>query len=212
MSTPVLYSFRRCPYAIRARMAIKYSGIECELREVVLKNKPEAMLRASPKGTVPVLVTSDKVIDESLDVMRWALQSNNPDDWLISELEHSLVQRNDDYFKTYLDRYKYFERYPQVPQRAYFDKALVFLDELESAMVCSSNGEYYLLKPELSTVDVAIFPFVRQFAFVDKDAFDSLQVLKVQAWLELMLNAELFLSIMPKLQAWSPGATQKYHV
>lgn len=193
-------------------MAIKYSGIECELREVILKHKPEAMVRASPKGTVPVLILGEYVIDESIDVMRWALQNNNPDDWAISELEHLLVQRNDEYFKAYLDRYKYFERYPQASQRAYFEKALVFLDELESSMVCSSSGEYYLLDSKLSSVDLAIFPFVRQFAFVDKDAFDSLQLVKLQNWLELMLNADLFLSIMPKLPAWSPGDNQKHYV
>lgn len=212
MSLPVLYSFRRCPYAIRARMAIKYSGLKCELREVVLKNKPEQMLSISPKGTVPVLRLGDQVIDESLDIMRCALQTNDPDNWNVDELKHPLLERNDDYFKTYLDRYKYFDRYTEESQQAYLEKALVFVDELETFMHGASSDGYYLLSPELSAIDVAIFPFARQFAFVNKAAFDALDYPKVQVWLEQLLHSKEFLSVMGKFDPWSSKQENRIHV
>ena len=131
MQTPILYSFRRCPYAIRARMAICYSGIRVELREVRLANKPSCMLNWSPKGTVPVLVIADDtVIDESIDIMRWALSVNDPDDWArifnvpLSEQLNQLIYRNDFSFKANLDRYKYADRYPQKTANEYREKVI----------------------------------------------------------------------------------------
>ncbi|MFT4635846.1 MAG: glutathione S-transferase, partial [Chitinophagales bacterium] len=185
---PILYSFRRCPYAIRARMAISYSGVECELREVVLKNKPSAMLQSSAKGTVPVLVDDGLVVDESIEVMAWALARSDPHDWLRQSLGHQLIKRNDQQFKFYLDRYKYFERYPEQSQSWYFDKALEFLSCLESRLKVDENGCPFLETPQLSVLDVAIFPFVRQFAFVDKPRFDSQCLPKLQAWLSFILE------------------------
>jgi len=132
---PKLYSFRRCPYAIRARMALHYAGIAVEHREILLKDKPQAMLDVSSKGTVPVLVLADDVIDESIDVMQWALSQNDPDLWLSHSLDHELILENDGSFKSKLDRYKYFERYPQCSQQSYFEDCLVYLEKLETSLV-----------------------------------------------------------------------------
>ncbi|MBL4671739.1 MAG: glutathione S-transferase [Arenicella sp.] len=199
---PILYSFRRCPYAMRARMAINYSGTECELREVVLKNKPESMLKVSPKGTVPVVIDDGQVIDESLGVMDWALAKADPDDWLSQSLKHPLIQRNDQEFKGNLDHYKYFDRYPEQPQSYYFDKGLEFLNELESLLNADANGQYFLEMPKLNVLDVAIFPFIRQFAMVDKSKFDAQDLPKLQEWLEFLLTSTLFLNVMQKYPAW----------
>lgn len=206
MTRPILYSFRRCPYAIRARMALYYSGIACELREVVLKNKPLAMLKASPKGTVPVLLTADDntVIDESLDIMQWALQQSDPQGWLEYPLDHELVQLNDHEFKMWLDRYKYCDRYPEQTQQDYLAKACVFLQQLETAMVLNEHGEAFLMNSKVSALDIAIFPFVRQFAFVDKATFDQLSLPKLHCWTNWFLLSPLFLNVMEKYPMWSP--------
>lgn len=201
---PILYSFRRCPYAMRARMAIFYSGQECELREVVLKNKPQAMLDISPKGTVPVLQLSDRIIDESIDVMRWALLQNDSDGWLESELNHELVINNDSAFKRALDQYKYFDRFPENQQSYYFKQAQPYLQMLEQHMVANKLGSCFLLNQQISAIDVAIFPFIRQFAFVDKAAFDQLDLPKLQQWLEWHLESDLFNAVMQKYSAWVP--------
>lgn len=199
---PILYSFRRCPYAMRARMAISYSGTECELREVVLKNKPESMLRASPKGTVPVVIDGDQVIDESIEVMAWALAKADPDGWLSHSIKHPLIQRNDHEFKAYLDHYKYFDRFPEQPQSYYFDQGLEFLNHLESRLNADINGHYFLETPKLTVLDVAIFPFIRQFAMVDKAKFDAQCLPKLQAWFEFLMTSSLFLKVMQKVPAW----------
>ncbi len=209
---PILYSFRRCPYAMRARMAIYHSGIECELREVVLKNKPAEMLQASPKGTVPVLLDHDLVIDESIDIMTWALKQLGDTHWLAHPLDHELIQRNDGEFKFNLDRYKYFDRYTEdqidsqveKSQSWYFDKALIFLNELESRLVVDAKGNYFLDCPHVTVLDISIFPFVRQFAFVDKPLFDSQNLPKLQAWLAFFIESPLFIEVMEKYSAWHP--------
>lgn len=185
-------------------MALWYSGVHCELREVVLKDKPQAMLEMSAKGTVPVLVLTETVIDESIDVMRWALQDSDPDSWLTSSLDHPLVTRNDDYFKYYLDRYKYFDRYPEHSQEMYLEKACIFITELEKKF---NDGQIFLNGKRLSSLDVAIFPFVRQFAFVDKAKFDGLPYPKVQRWLSMLLESDLFKAVMLKYPAWQPQQT-----
>lgn len=208
MMRPILYSFRRCPYAMRARMAIYYSRQECELREVVLKNKPQSMLDLSPKGTVPVLQLEATVVDESLDVMRWALSQNDPDAWGLAELDHRLLKDNDAPFKQALDKYKYFDRFPEHPQSFYFEQAQPFLLNLEQSLVSNSEGELYLLTPKLSSVDVAIFPFVRQFAFVDKAFFDQLALPKLQQWLNWNLESSLFNAVMAKYPAWVEDETE----
>jgi glutathione S-transferase len=183
-------------------MAIYYSAVECELREVVLKKKPATMLEASPKGTVPVLIDGNRVIDESIDVMAWALDKSDPDSWLDHAIDHELIQRNDDQFKYNLDRYKYADRYPEQAQSCYFDKALDYLRDLEAMLVVDNHGHFYLANSKISLLDVAIFPFVRQFAFVDKAKFDAQNLPKVQAWLNFFLNFEGFLKVMEKYPAW----------
>ena len=206
---PVLYSFRRCPYAIRARLAIAYAGISVELREVMLRNKPQEMLEISPKGTVPVLqLPEGKVIDESLDIMHWALQQCDSDNWMDAKVQadiEALVQWNDDEFKYYLDRYKYSDRYPESPQEFYRGKAECFLHELENRLLHSRFicGERILL------ADVAIFPFIRQFAAVDRQWFELSQYQALNAWLKQWLESDLFISVMKKQQPWTQAVSSE---
>ncbi|MCP4596880.1 glutathione S-transferase [Neptuniibacter sp.] len=205
---PVLYSFRRCPYAMRARLAITVSTTQVELREVVLKNKPEEMLVASPKGTVPVLVLPDgKVIDESLDIMRWALGNSDPDNLLRNASPEKqltiaeLIEENDHIFKQHLDRYKYFDRFPELPQSYYREQAEVTLLKLEQQL----QQHNYLVGSECSLADLAIFPFIRQFAHVDKQWFDTAPYPALQKWLGYFLESKLFNSIMKKYPQWNNG-------
>lgn len=201
---PILYSFRRCPYAMRARLAIVAAEYCCELREVVLKNKPQALLDASPKATVPVLVTEHRVIDESIDIMRRVIEYNAPKNWSLSELDSELVTLNDSEFKHYLDRYKYFDRFPEHSQDFYFAQARPFLKLLERSLVADDAGSFFLNTPYFSALDSAILPFVRQFAFVDKHRFDKLALPNLQSWLEMFLRSTRFETVMQKQCAWSP--------
>jgi glutathione S-transferase len=204
MSRPILYSFRRCPYAMRARLAIAVSGIQVELREILLKDKPQAMLNVSPKGTVPVLITADdQVIDESNDIMIWALQQSDPDHWLCTnpieqELTTALITKNDHGFKHFLDRYKYADRFPENTELYYRQQAELTLSELEQKLSINS----YLLNDRLTLADMALLPFIRQFAFVDKTWFDAAPYPKIQAWLDQFINSALFDSMMVKLTPW----------
>ncbi|MBT8121891.1 MAG: glutathione S-transferase [Gammaproteobacteria bacterium] len=206
-SLPVLYSFRRCPYAMRARMAVRYSGLSVELREVVLKEMPASLLAVSPKGTVPVLVLPDgEVIEESRDIMVWALAQNDPDGWLsastadIAEI-NALLDENDDDFKVELDRYKYAVRHPEYPADHYRDLGTRFLEKLEGRL---GRGDY-LLGDRLSMADVGIFPFVRQFAHVDTVWFDVSPYPHVQRWLAGLLATDLFTGVMGKYPQWHEG-------
>lgn len=204
---PILYSFRRCPYAMRARMAIHYCQQRVELREVELKNKPSSMVECSPKATVPVLVLdSQEVIDESLDIMFWSLENNDPDNWwkgLSQEQQQSilaLIERNDNFFKHYLDRYKYADRYPEKSMSEYRAEAEVFIGQLEKRL----NQNQFLLGDRITLADVAIFPFIRQFAFVDKPWFDQSQYKCIQVWLKQFLSVPLFTKVMEKYPIWNP--------
>ena len=204
---PILYSFRRCPYAIRTRLALKSSGIKVEMREVVLSEKPAAMLSTSPKGTVPVLVLADgRVIDESLDIMLWALRQNDPDGWLstdvvrISDCEQ-LIQINDGEFKFYLDRYKYWDRYPEHSMDYYRQQAETFLQKLEQRVEQSG----FVCGDTISMADMAIFPFIRQFSLVDKDWFEQSRFVYLRIWLDKLLSSELFISVMKKYPQWHDG-------
>jgi glutathione S-transferase len=193
---PILYSFRRCPYAIRARLAIAYAGIHVAIREVELKRKPEHMLALSPKGTVPVLLLPDgMVLEQSLDIMRWALAQHDPDNWLVfaNELE-TLVQWNDGDFKYYLDRYKYADRYPAFSENYYRQHAESFLIELESRL----TENLYLGGQHFSLLDAAIFPFIRQFAAVDNVWFVASQYQHLNSWLKGFAASALFVSVMKK--------------
>lgn len=199
---PILYSFRRCPYAIRARMALHYAGIQVELREILLRDKPASMLAASTKGTVPVLLLPDGVVlDESYEVMRWALEQSDPDQWWDSSSTaevDALIQQNDGSFKVCLDHYKYADRHPEHTMEHYRSQAEVFLTVLEKQLM----AEAYLFGSKVSIADVAIFPFIRQFAFVDKGWFDQAPYPKLQHWLSGFLVSEIFSSVMDKHKVW----------
>lgn len=205
---PVLYSFRRCPYAMRARMAIRYSGIQVELREVILADKPDEMLKCSPKGTVPVLILADgAVMDESIDIMHWALSINDPDHWKISDnvlssQAEQLIHTNDYSFKEHLDHYKYAARFPEHPVEYYRDQGEVFLNTLNNRLGVSE----FLFSNNITIADIAIFPFIRQFAFVDKGWFDDSTYQHLQRWLDYLLNMKLFSEIMKKYPQWKPGS------
>ena len=194
MTGHVLYSFRRCPYAMRARMALRYSGVPLSIVEVSLKAKPAEMLAASPKATVPVLVCADgSVIEQSLDIMHWALARHDPDNWLQPGCA-ALIEENDTRFKVLLDRYKYAIRYPEHPMEYYRAQGAEFLQRLEDVLARSP----YLAGPALSLADVALAPFVRQFAHVDRDWFEQAPYPRLNAWLERFLASELFSSVMKK--------------
>lgn len=197
MAIPILYSYRRCPYAMRARMALRYAEIAVEIREISLRQKPAHMLQVSPKGTVPVLVLSDgSVIDQSLDIMRWALKVADNDGWLNAdaELTATLISENDGAFKQNLDRYKYADRYPQQPAEFYRAQGEIFLARLDSML----KKNTFLLGAKLSLADIAIFPFIRQFAAVDADWFDNSDYQHLQRWLKYLHVSPLFCKIMEK--------------
>lgn len=202
----ILYTFRRCPYAIRARLALYASGVRVELREVALSDKPESMLAASPKGSVPVLVLPDGcVIDESWEIMLWALRRHDPDDWLgkndsCIDTAILLVTENDTAFKSLLDRYKYADRYLDHPQIHYRSEAERFLLKLEKRL----RTTQYLLDDTMSIADIAIFPFIRQFAEVDKHWFAQAPYPSLQCWLKDLMDSERFAAIMKKYSVWHP--------
>ena len=203
---PVLYSFRRCPYAIRARMAIFASGLRVILREVDLKNKPAEMLDVSAKAEVPVLVLPEgQVLDESLDIMRWALARHDPANLLDPAdgdfAAHPLVRMNDAEFKPCLDRYKYADRYPESTVAEYRQQGEAFLHRFESGLDCRA----FFGGDRLSAVDLAIFPFVRQFAGVDKIWFQQAGYASLSNWLDSMLEHRWFVSVMHKFTPWRAG-------
>ena len=194
MTGNVLYSFRRCPYAMRARMALRYSGVPLSIVEVSLKAKPAEMLELSPKGTVPVLVCADgRVIEQSLEIMLWALAQYDPDNWLGPD-SAALIEENDQVFKVNLDRYKYAIRYPEQPMEHYRAQGAAFLQRLEMML----EQTPYLAGDTLSLADIALAPFVRQFAHVDRDWFEQAPYPRLNAWLERFLASELFNAVMAK--------------
>ncbi len=198
---PILYSYRRCPYAMRARMALKYAGIELEHREIELRNKPQSMLLLSPKGTVPVFSINGLVLEQSIDIMRWALAQSDPDGWaMVDELDaQAWINLNDGPFKALLDRYKYPNRHPELKPDEVLHRAV---DEMLMPMEGVLKLRQYLLGDQISYVDIAIFPFIRQFAMVDPDRFASLPLHSLQQWLDRHLQSELFLAVMHKYPSW----------
>lgn len=203
MEPPILYSFRRCPYAMRARMALAVSGTRCHIREVKLSRKPAELIAASAKATVPVLVLDDgRVLDESLDIMRWALGRSDPELWLERE-DAALIEANDGPFKHHLDRYKYPERHGSDPvsHRAAGLDWLTLLDERLA-------GQDNLCGDLRGITDIALFPFVRQFAETDRAWFDVQPLPHLQAWLERHLHSDLFAAIMIRLAPWQPDDPQ----
>ena len=200
---PVLYSFRRCPYAMRARMALLVSGQRCAVREVVLRDKPEAMIEASPKATVPVLVLPDgAVVDQSIKIMRWTLANNDPEGWLENDTAdaEALIVENDGPFKYHLDRYKYSTRHDTDPIE-HRDAGMMTLSGLDRRL----EGRRNLFGDKRTLADIALFPFVRQFAATDWQWFDAQSVPSLQGWLSRHLESALFGAAMTKLQQWQPG-------
>ena len=202
---PILYSFRRCPYAMRARMAIHISGQKCELREVLLRDKPPSMLEYSAKGTVPVLILQDgKIIDESLDVIDWALNLNDPDDWQRSkdkEKTKELIKINDGEFKYHLDRYKYSKRYDNEDPEFHRKKCLKFIESINNEL----NNSEYIFDDNISYADIVLLPFIRQFRIADIEWFDSLPYDNLKKWLSSFLGSSLLNSIMKKYDLWKEG-------
>lgn len=206
-SAPILYSFRRCPYAMRARMALLISGTPVRLREVVLRDKPEEMIAASPKATVPVLVLDDgpdnsNVVDESLSIMHWALERADPHGWLEDkEVGAALIAEADSDFKDNLDRYKYPTRYDDVDPDAHRSAGLEFLVKLDKRL--ADHGQLLGKQPRLA--DYAIFPFIRQFANNDRNWFDAQPIPALQSWLAAHLDSDLFAAVMKKYPQWKTG-------
>ncbi|MWV28451.1 glutathione S-transferase [Aurantiacibacter rhizosphaerae] len=197
----ILYSFRRCPYAMRARMALTISRTQCELREVKLSDKPQAMLDASPKGTVPVLMLDDgTVIDESFAIMRWALARNDPEGWLERD-DPALIADTVGQFKHALDHYKYPNRYDDCDPLPHRADGLVFLQKLDERI--GTQGQ--LCGEKRGIADTAIFPFIRQFANHDREWFDSQDLPHLQAWLAGHLASPLFKTIMQREKPWTAG-------
>jgi glutathione S-transferase len=209
---PILYTFRRCPYAMRARLAIKASGVIVEIREVKLKNKPEELLNISPKATVPVLyISSKKIIEESLDIMKWALEINDPLKLLkqekLNRIEvHNTLNKLENDFKQNLDRYKYSSRFDQPNPELYRDKNLKILNEFNN-LLQHNKGIY---SSHLSLLDYAIFPFIRQFRNVNSVWFDSLELKFLKSWLYELIDSDEFSSIMKKNLIWEPNQKPIY--
>ena len=184
---------------MRARMAITVSGVHVELREILLRDKPIEMLEASPKGTVPVLIQPDgRVLEESLDIMRWALAQSDPKGWLAHD-DPTLIATNDGPFKQALDRYKYPHRYGLIDGVAHRDVGLSYLSQL--------NEAEYLGGASPGFTDIALFPFVRQFAATDPDWFAAQPLHLLQTWLSSLSDSELFAAIMIRYPQWKAGDT-----
>lgn len=205
MTRPILYSFRRCPYAMRARLGLHAAQIKVELREILLRDKPELFLARSPKGTVPVLDLGDKVIDESHDILKWALAHNDPDDMHHGGADlpamHALIAQSDIQFKPMLDRYKYPSRYELENGVSARDSALPFLNMLNDRL--ADGG--FLFHGRMSVADLGIWPFIRQFAHVDRDWFWAQDRPYLIAWLDYFLASDRFKAIMPKFTPWADG-------
>jgi len=201
---PILYSFLRCPYAMRARLALAACGLPIRVREVVLRHKPAEMLAASPKATVPILVLADgRVIDESLDIMHWALAQNDPESWLHADAGETarLIRQNDGPFKHALDRYKYPERHTE-PKGAARAAGMDILASL-AARLEANGGQLFGPTPTLA--DFAIFPFIRQFAATDTDLWNAGAPAALRRWLAGHTESPRFAAIMAKLPRWQAG-------
>ena len=198
---PVLWSFRRCPYAMRARLALASSGVPSVLREIVLRDKPEAFLASSPSATVPCLEAATGVIDESFDIMQWALAQHDPEGWLdMPDAGHALIADCDGWFKTALDRYKYASRYPEIDATDNRTQGSQFLLELNTRLGTQKN----LHNDRITIADMAIAPFVRQFAHVDLDWFLAQPWPHLSRWLANFKESDRFLTIMKKHPVWMP--------
>lgn len=197
---------------MRAHMALKYTNLNIILREVELSDLPPEALAVSPHATVPSLVISgSEFIDESWDIVKWAVQQNDPDNWLGDNDEYlrdaeMLVETNDYSFKEDLDHYKYADRYPEHTMEYYRGRCEEFLEELNQMLEANN----FLLAKQITIADIAVFPFVRQFAMVDTDWFDKAPYPELQRWLDYLLNTELFNEAFKKHEIWKPGSEDIY--
>ncbi|WP_298852221.1 glutathione S-transferase [uncultured Ruegeria sp.] len=199
---PILWTFRRCPYAMRARLALASSGVKVELREIRLRDKPQAFLQTSVSGTVPTLLLPEQVIDESLDIMIWALEQNDPQRLLDMPQEGwDLIEENDGPFKAALDHTKYATRYPDVDHALERRKAASYLISLDERL----NGRSWLFGDCSTLADLALLPFVRQFAHIDRAWFDAQEWPNLIAWLDRFLASEVFIHVMIKYSPWTDG-------
>jgi len=204
---PILYSFRRCPYAMRARLALMVSNRVCELREVVLRDKPQEMLEVSAKGTVPILIDVDgRVLDQSIDIMLWALRQHDPEKWLMPQQGSvaemlELIALFDEGFKYHLDRYKYPDRYPGVEAQAHRHEGALYLGRLNTQL----SATKYLFGNNVALADMAIAPFVRQFAHTDPAWFNEQPWPGLQAWLAEFTESQIYSSVMQKYPPWESG-------
>ncbi|MEI4264164.1 glutathione S-transferase [Roseovarius sp. D0-M9] len=202
MPRPILWSFRRCPYAIRARMAVLSAGLEVELREIKLKDKPQAFLSASPSATVPNLQAGDLNLDESLDIMLWVLGQSDPHGLLkMPNIGKTLIAQNDGPFKAALDHTKYAVRYPDRNPQSERAKASDFIQSLETRLAAQA----FLTGDTPTLADIAIFPFVRQFAHIDRAWFDAQSWPHVILWLDGFLQSADFQTAMTKVPVWDGG-------
>ncbi|WP_126136223.1 glutathione S-transferase [Tritonibacter mobilis] len=200
---PILWSFRRCPYAMRARMAVLSAGLEVELREIKLKDKPQAFLAASPSATVPNLQAGDLNFDESLDIMRWALDQSDQHGLLnMPSIGEALIAQNDGPFKTALDHTKYATRYPDLDPQSERAQASDFIHSLETRLATHP----FLTGDRPTLADIAIFPFIRQFAHIDRAWFDAQPWPNVISWLDGFLQSADFQTAMAKITVWEEGA------
>ena len=202
MVHPILYSFRRCPYAIRARMVLSYMEVSVELREVLLNERPQSLYKISSKGTVPVLLLKDgKVLDESLDIMQWAIKQGEQklyEDKLNEQ--NQLIKYNDTKFKYWLDKYKYHVRYLEHSREYYQRKCSKTLAEYDMRL----RENAYLMGDRIGLADIAIFPFIRQCANVDQNWFNN-KYPNLNRWLEIWKQSRLFKSVMMKYNQWRLG-------
>ena len=197
MNKPKLFTYRRCPYAIRSRLALYQAGIDYESIEISLKDKPSDFLALSPKGAVPVLVQSDgKVIEESLEIMLWALNISDPEHWILkgNDLSQKLIFENDFHFKKNLDKYKYADRFPEHSKEYYRAQCEIFLNILDEKL----KFKLYLIEDRISLADIAIFPFIRQFFLVDENWFLDSKYDALKKWLRGLIDSHIFKEVMKK--------------
>jgi len=211
MNYPVLYSFKRCPYAMRTRMALKLADIKCELREVRLNNKPNHMLEVSPKGTVPILILKDSVIDESMEIINWVLTKvdlfKNDISQDQMDLSEEIILNFDNKFKHHLDRYKYSTRYEDADLEFHQNECLNILYDLEKII---SNGDW-IFGDKLNKLDISILPFIRQYRIANPEWFDSQKdICKVKKILRNFLDSKLFIEIMQVYDVWEEGSDPTY--
>ena len=206
MNFPIFYSFKRCPYAMRARMALKLANIKSEIREVRLNNKPKHMIEVSPKGTVPILILENEVIDESNDIINWVLDKNNI---FKNKLDHNqktltenLIQTFDSKFKYHLDRYKYSSRYENVDIKLHRSECLKILVKLEKYISCEKDK--WIFGNNINKLDICVLPFIRQFKIADQKWFNQREkIKKVRNVLNNFIDSNLFKQIMHGYRVWN---------